>query len=128
MLIECAGCREPLFENSATCPKCGTANPAYEEPRWVKVVPVLGVVVAALVAGVFFGILGFTLVSVPAGAIVLRNNGALAIVLWVIGNLVVLVLCIGLVFLLRGVLPVPSVLIYAVLAMPLLVRLSQLKG
>jgi len=127
MLIECPGCREPLFENSARCSKCGTANPAYEEPRWAKIVPVLAVVVAALLAGIVFGILGFTLVSVPAGAIVLRNNGALAVVLWVVGNLVVLVLCIGLVWLLRGVLPVPSVLLYAVLAMPLLVQLSQLK-
>lgn len=127
MLVECAGCREPLFADAAKCTKCGLANPAYEEPRWVKVVPVLAVVVLALLAGVLFGILGFTLVSVPAGAIVLRSNGAAAIILWVVGNIVAFVLCVVLVWLLRGVLPVPAVLIYAVLAMPLLVRLSQMK-
>ena len=127
MLAECAGCREPMFEDARKCAKCGLTNPGYEEPRWLKVAPVLAVVVLATLAGTILGTLGFTLLAVPAGIVVLRNNGVTAVILWVGGNVVAFVLCVVLTWLLHGVLPVPSILIYAVLVMPLLVWLSGMK-
>ena len=126
MLIECAGCREPLFADAATCSKCGLANPAYEEPRWHRVVPILAVVIVGFVAAGTLGLLGLTAVSVVAGAVVLRNNGFAAILAWVGGSAVIGVICF-LIQLLPVALPVSGVLLYAVFAMPLLVWLSQMK-
>jgi hypothetical protein len=125
MLLECAGCQEPLFENAAKCPKCGAANPAYEPPQWQKILPVLGLVVAGLIAGLILGPFGYALVSAPVGAIMLRKNGLGTIALWLAGNVGLLLAT----FLLKALVPfVPSAVIFSVLAVALLVPLTQMKA
>jgi hypothetical protein len=106
-----------LFEDAEKCAKCGAVNPAYEPPRWRKLAPLVGVVIAGLVAGLLLGPLGYALVSMPVGAILLRKNGAGVIALWLGGNVAILLAT----FLLSALVPVaPVVVTYAVLAVALL--------
>ena len=100
MLMECANCREPLFEDIKTCPQCGAANRAYEAPRWRRVVLVAGIVLAALILSEIlseivpwvFMVLGFVVFSLATGVFVLRDRGPKTILLWVLGNIGILVL------------------------------------
>jgi len=118
MLIDCAGCKEPLFDDAAKCAKCGLANPAYQPPHWHKMAFVLLFVVGALGAGSVLGPIGWVLVGIPVGAFMLRDKGIGIMALWAGGNAGVLVLTL-LVF--------PMFLLYALLSVTLLVSLSNMK-
>jgi hypothetical protein len=118
MLTDCAGCKEPLFDNAAKCAKCGLANPAYAPPHWHKIAFILPLVVVALGAGSVLGPIGWVLVGIPGGAFMLRDKGFGIIALWAVGNAGVLGLTL-LVF--------PMFLVYALLSVTLLVSLSNMK-
>jgi hypothetical protein len=118
MLTDCAGCKEPLFDNVAKCAKCGLGNPAYEPPHWHKIAFILPLVVVALGAGFVLGPIGWILVGIPAGAFMLRDKGIGIIALWAGGNVAVL----GLTLLIF-----PMFIVYALLSVALLVPLSNMK-
>jgi hypothetical protein len=119
MLMDCAGCKEPLFDNAAKCARCGLDNPAYEPPHWHKIAFVLPLVVVALGAGWVLGPIGWILVGIPAGVFMLRDKRIGVMALWVGGNVVVL----GLTLLIF-----PTFLVYALLSVALLVQLSNMKN
>jgi hypothetical protein len=97
MLTECANCREPLYENIKLCPQCGTANPAYEAPRWRRIALIVGVCIAVFILNeilsdvvpgsvLLLATLGLVVFSLVMGVYVLRDRGPKVILLWVAGN------------------------------------------